>query len=80
LAPVCVPEAFVQIPAIPRTHNAKPMRNVIQRLFLSESASINDVSEIANGSCLMDLKSSIDEWRFAQAQALTHGWDHHERF
>ena len=29
----CVPEDFVQIPAIPRTHNAKPMRNVVQRLF-----------------------------------------------
>ena len=67
LGATCVPEDFVQIPAIPRTHNAKPMRNVVGRLFLAESSSLNDVSEIANASCLLELKAAIDEWRFQQA-------------
>ena len=68
LGAMCVPEDFVQIPAIPRTHNAKPMRNVVQRLFLAQSSTLNDVSEIANAGCLLELKSSVDEWRFQQAQ------------
>ena len=64
----CVPEDFVQIPAIPRTHNAKPMRNVVQRLFLlRDGGAFNEVSEIANASCLLELKAAIDEWRFQQA-------------
>jgi hypothetical protein len=63
----CVPADFVRIPAIPRTHNAKPMRNVVQRLFLAESGSITDVSEIANPGCLLELKAAIDEWKFTQA-------------
>ena len=67
LGAMVVPEDFVQIPAIPRTHNAKPMRNVVGRLFLAESSSLNDVSEIANASCLLELKAAIDEWRFQQA-------------
>ena len=66
LGATVVPEDFVQIPAIPRTHNAKPMRNVVQRLFLDHS-SLNDVSEIANPSCLLELKTAVDEWRFQQA-------------
>ena len=67
LGPMVVPEDFVQIPAIPRTHNAKPMRQVVQRLFLNESGTLNDVSEIANPGCLLELKASVDEWRFQQA-------------
>ena len=62
----CVPADFVRIPAIPRTHNAKPMRNVVQRLFQAAS-SVNDVSEIANPACLLELKAAIDQWRFEQA-------------
>ena len=61
----CVPADFVRIPAIPRTHSAKPMRNVVQRLFRSEGGfELSDVSEIANPSCLLELKAAIDEWRF----------------
>lgn len=64
----CVPEDFVSIPAIPRTHNAKPMRNVVQRLFLAKGGgSFTEVSEIANAHCLLELKAAIDEWRFQQA-------------
>ena len=64
----CVPEDFVQIPAIPRTHNAKPMRNVVQRLFTSAGGgAFNEVSEIANATCLLELKAAIDDWRFQQA-------------
>lgn len=63
----CVPADFVRIPAIPRTHNAKAMRNVVQRIFLAESNSISDVSEIANPACIMELKSAIDEWKFEAA-------------
>jgi hypothetical protein len=60
-----VPADFVRIPAIPRTHSAKPMRNVVQRLFRSEGGfELSDVSEIANPSCLLELKAAIDEWRF----------------
>ncbi len=67
----CVPADFVRIPAIPRTHNAKPMRNVVQRLFRSEgSAALSDVSEIANPACLLELKAAIDEWRFEQARPV----------
>jgi len=66
LGPNCVPYDFVHIPAIPRTHNAKPMRNVVQRLFLAEKT-LTDVSEIANPSCLLELKAAVDEWRFQQA-------------
>lgn len=64
----CVPADFVRIPAIPRTHNAKPMRNVVQRLFLADSTSLTDVSEIANPTCLLELKGAVDEWRFEQAK------------
>lgn len=67
LGPNCVPYDFVQIPAIPRTHNAKPMRNVVQRLFLAESGPLTDVSEISNPTCLLELKAAIDEWRFLEA-------------
>ena len=68
LGPSCVPEDFVQIPAIPRTHSAKPMRNIVQRLFLTrEGGPYNEVSEIANANCLLELKAAIDEWRFQQA-------------
>ena len=66
LGALFVPDDFVQIPAIPRTHNSKPMRNVVQRLFLGDS-SLTDVSEIANSSCLLELKAAINEWRFQQA-------------
>ena len=66
LGPMVVPEDFVQIPAIPRTHNAKPMRNVVQRLFQADS-SLTDVSEIANPACHLELKAAIDEWRFEQS-------------
>ena len=44
------------------------MRQVVQRLFLAESFNLNDVSEIANGSCLLELKAAVDEWRFQMAQ------------
>ena len=67
LGAMCVPDDFVQIPAIPRTHNSKPMRNVVQRLFLAEGSALNDVSEIANPGCLLELKAAVDEWRFQQA-------------
>jgi len=67
LGPLIVPEDFVQIPAIPRTHNQKPMRQVVERLFTSASNAISDVSEIANPDCLLELKAAIDEWRFQQA-------------
>ena len=43
------------------------MRQVVQRLFLNESGTLNDVSEIANPGCLLELKASVDEWRFQQA-------------
>jgi len=66
----CVPADFVRIPAIPRTHNAKPMRNVVQRLFRAEGSALNDVSEIANPACLLELKAAIDEWRFEQARPV----------
>ena len=66
LGAIYVPDDFVQIPAIPRTHNAKPMRNVVQRLFLGDT-SLTDVSEIANAGCLLELKGAINEWRFQQA-------------
>ena len=66
LGPNCVPADFVRIPAIPRTHNAKPMRNVVRRLFQADS-SLTDVSEIANPACLLELKAAIDEWRFEQS-------------
>ena len=67
LGPTGVPEDFVQIPAIPRTHNAKPMRQVVQRFFQNVSNAHENVSEIANGQCLLELKAAIDEWRFIQA-------------
>ena len=63
----CVPADFVQISAIPRTHNAKAMRNVVQRLFVSEGGPLKEVSEIANPHCLLELKASIDQWRYMQA-------------
>jgi len=66
----CVPIDFVRIPAIPRTHNSKPMRNVLQRLFLSDSGALSDVSEIANPTCLLELKAAIDEWCFDQARPM----------
>ena len=69
LGALFVPDDFVQIPAIPRTHNSKPMRNVVQRLFLGDS-SLTDVSEIANSSCLLELKAAINEWRANNQEAL----------
>ena len=60
----------VRIPAIPRTHNSKPMRNVLQRLFNDDSGGLADVSEIANPTCLLELKAAIDEWRFEQASSM----------
>ena len=66
----CVPVDFVRIPAIPRTHNSKPMRNVLQRLFNDDSGGLADVSEIANPTCLLELKAAIDEWRFEQASSM----------
>jgi len=67
LGPNCVPYDFIRIPAIPRTHNAKPMRNIVQRLFLADSGAISEISEIANPACLVELKAAVDEWRFEQA-------------
>ena len=67
LGEACVPADFVRISAIPRTHNAKSMRNVVQRLFLSEGGPLKEVSEIANPACLLELKASIDDWRYQQA-------------
>jgi len=66
----CVPVDFVRIPAIPRTHNSKPMRNVLQRLFNDDAGGLADVSEIANPTCLLELKAAIDEWRFEQASSM----------
>jgi len=66
----CVPADFVRIPAIPRTHNAKPMRNIVQRLFRAEPGALTDVSEIANPACLLELKAAVDEWRFEQARPV----------
>lgn len=43
----CVPADFVRISAIPRTHNAKAMRNVVQRLFLSEGGPLKEVRAYA---------------------------------
>ncbi len=63
----CVPADFVRIGAIPRTHNAKCMRHVVQRLFVDEGAHLKDVSEIANPTCLIELKACIDDWRHLQS-------------
>ena len=65
----CVPADFVRIPAIPRTHNGKAMRQVVQRLFAGKFP--GDVSEMSNPECLHDLKSSIAEWREGQKASYT---------
>jgi acrylyl-CoA reductase (NADPH)/3-hydroxypropionyl-CoA dehydratase/3-hydroxypropionyl-CoA synthetase len=62
-----VPVDFVSIPAIPRTHNSKPMRNVVKQLFLGRAKGVSDMSEIANPQCLLELKAVIDQWRYDQA-------------
>ena len=33
----------------------------------NKGGAFNEVSEIANASCLLELKAAIDEWRFQQA-------------
>ena len=68
LGETCVPSHLLQVAALPRTHNSKVMRNVIQQFFLSETGDVADlVSEISNPSCLLELRAAVDEWRAEQA-------------
>lgn len=56
-----VPADMLHVTAIPRTHNGKAMRQVVQRLFLGKFP--GDVSEMSNPECLIDLQSAIEGWR-----------------
>ena len=64
-----VPSDMLRVNAIPRTHNGKAMRQVVQRLFAGKFP--GDVSEMSNPECLHDLKSSIAEWREGQKASYT---------
>jgi len=64
LGEAAVPAHLVPVAALPRTHNAKLMRNVVQQFFLAKGSDVADlVSEIANPSCLLELRAAVDEWR-----------------
>jgi len=64
LGETCVPAHLVQVSALPRTHNSKVMRNVVQQMLLDSTSDVHDlVSEIANPSCLLELTAAIGEWR-----------------
>ena len=56
-----VPVDMLHVTAIPRTHNGKAMRQVVQRLFSGKFP--GDVSEMSNPECLIDLQSAIEGWR-----------------
>ena len=70
-----VPAHVLQCAAIPRTHNGKPLRQVVQRLFRGKPP--GDVSEMANPECLVDLRSAIEAWRerLTEARCATSGLD-----
>jgi len=70
-----VPAHVLQCAAIPRTHNGKPLRQVVQRLFRGKPP--GDVSEMANPECLVDLRSAIEAWRerLIEARCATSGLD-----
>mmetsp|Transcript_38971 Transcript_38971/g.89532 ORF Transcript_38971/g.89532 Transcript_38971/m.89532 type:complete len:602 (-) Transcript_38971:368-2173(-) len=71
LGEACVPAHLVRVAALPRTHNSKVMRNVVQQFFLTENGDVADlVSEIANPSCLLELRAAVDEWRSEQAMPV----------
>ncbi len=60
-----VPEAIVQVGAIPRTFNSKPMRQVVAALFSGTFG--GDTDEIANPWCLFELQATISEWQAVNA-------------
>ena len=61
----CVPVDFVLVSDLPRTCNSRPMRQVVCELFAH--AFHGDISEISNPSCLMELSSTIANWRAMRA-------------
>ena len=66
-----MPAHLLQVAALPRTHNSKVMRNVMAQLFVNESGDVTEVvSEIANPSCLLELRAAVDEWRSEQAMPV----------
>ena len=62
-----VPAHLVQVAALPRTRNGKAMRQVVQKLFAG--GYLGDVAEMKNPECLLELMSSVDEWRELQSMA-----------
>lgn len=66
-----VPAHLVRVAELPRTHNSKVMRNVVQQLFVHEGFERTElISEIANPSCLLELRAAVDEWRSEQARPV----------
>merc|ERR1712113_1334665 len=55
-----VPIDFVLVGDIPRTCNAKPMRQVVKQLF--NGTFHGDVSEIANPECMLEISATIADW------------------
>ena len=68
-----VPADMLHVTAIPRTHNGKAMRQVVQRLFSGKFP--GDVSEMSNPECLIDLQSAIEAWRERLQGAAAAGLD-----
>jgi len=64
----CVPTDLIPIGAIPRTHNSKPMRQVVGQLFAGNFG--GDVAEISNPECLTELGATIADWRAMRASPV----------
>ena len=48
-------------------HSRLHRQSLLDHVASPRAAALNDVSEIANPSCLLELKAAVDEWRVVQA-------------